>query len=560
MALPWYAVGLMALALVIVAHATQGWSGVQAAGAIALATLVSEDITLIATALAIRAGSVDGVLGLVACAVGILLGDVILFLIGRTLGSRALAWTWVQRRASGQKLRRLAAWFDEHPALAAFTSRFTPGLRLPGYLAAGALGTRPLTFLLWTALAVIMWTPLLIALIVLAGDLVLRPLQLWLGGGWFVTLLAGAILLVALRRVQTLSNRERRRSAGVSLSKIWRWEFWPSWVFYAPLLPWFVYLSIRYGGLRAATCVNPGMPHGGLVGESKSDILSRIAGPGVLQHLLLPGGSAETRLQMLSDWMAQRNLTWPIVLKPNAGQRGAAVRVIASDAHAMQYLMDHPQPTLAQEYHPGPHEVGVLYFRFPDQAAGHVFSLTDKRFPEVIGDGRSTLTQLIWADARLRMQADRFLARLGSQSQRVPASGERVALARAGNHSQGTEFLRGEHLRSPELEQAIDRIAQRWPEFSFGRFDVRYADLQELRLGRGLAVVELNGLTSESTDIYDPRNSLIWAYRRLARQWALAFAIGAVHRQRGAQPASWARIWADARRFYDERSCDMLAD
>ncbi len=50
-------------------------------------------------------------------------------------------------------------------------------------------------------------------------------------------------------------------------------------------------------------------------------------------------------------------------------------------------------------------------------------------------------------------------------------------------------------------------------------------------------MVELNGVTSEATHIYDPKNSLLDAYKVLFRQWALAFEIGARNRALGARPA-----------------------
>ena len=46
-------------------------------------------------------------------------------------------------------------------------------------------------------------------------------------------------------------------------------------------------------------------------------------------------------------------------------------------------------------------------------------------------------------------------------------------------------------------------------------------------------IVELNGLTSEATHIYDPKNGLLDAYRVLFRQWSLAFEIGAQNRALG---------------------------
>jgi hypothetical protein len=65
-----------------------------------------------------------------------------------------------------------------------------------------------------------------------------------------------------------------------------------------------------------------------------------------------------------------------------------------------------------------------------------------------------------------------------------------------------------------------------------------------LRAGRGLRVVELNGLTAEATHIYDPRHGLLYAYRVLFEQWRLAFEIAAANRARGARPASVAELRA----------------
>jgi hypothetical protein len=65
---------------------------------------------------------------------------------------------------------------------------------------------------------------------------------------------------------------------------------------------------------------------------------------------------------------------------------------------------------------------------------------------------------------------------------------------------------------------------------------VRSPSVAEFR--RGLfRVIELNGVTSEATSIYDPSHGPIDAYRTLFAQWRLAFAIGAENRERGVAPA-----------------------
>ncbi len=186
-----------------------------------------------------------------------------------------------------------------------------------------------------------------------------------------------------------------------------------------------------------------------------------------------------------------------------------------------------------QPYHPGPFEAGVFYYRFPGSPRGRILSITDKHFPFVIGDGRSTLEKLILAHPRYQLQAGTFLARFQDSLGRVLAAGEQLSLAIAGNHAQGTLFRDG-GLWTAALERRIDEMAQAYPGFYIGRFDVRYEAVNAFKAGRGLAIVELNGATAESTDIYDPDRSLLSAYRRLFQQWSIVFAIGAANRAAGA--------------------------
>jgi hypothetical protein len=69
-------------------------------------------------------------------------------------------------------------------------------------------------------------------------------------------------------------------------------------------------------------------------------------------------------------------------------------------------------------------------------------------------------------------------------------------------------------------------------------------------------VMELNGVTSEATAIYDARNGLFAAYRTLFDQWRLAFEIGAANRDRGVRtlgPLDLARLIARYRATAGER-------
>src|SRR5437879_285792 len=92
---------------------------------IAVGTFASEDLTCAATGALIAAGKIGFLPGVLACLVGIFVGDLLLYFAGRF--GRPL----VRRLVSQQKLDRASAWLDERGARVVILSRFTPGLRLP---------------------------------------------------------------------------------------------------------------------------------------------------------------------------------------------------------------------------------------------------------------------------------------------------------------------------------------------------------------------------------------------------------------------------------------------
>lgn len=317
------------------------------------------------------------------------------------------------------------------------------------------------------------------------------------------------------------------------IAKLWRWEFWPTSILYAPLVPYFALLSLRYRSLTVWTAANPAIPHSGVVGERKSDILAMLPPKHTVPHALVDARGTVAREAQLSGIMHARGWSFPLISKPNVGERGTGFRILRNDGAALAAIREHDEELVIQPFHPGPCEAGVFYFRRPSFARGQVLSITIKRFPSVVGDGQSTLRRLIWAHPRYRMQAARFLERLGPRAEHVPAPGEAVTLAIAGNHCQGTLFLDGERFITPALTQAFDRIVDQMPGFCFGRFDVRFADEREFEQGRGFGIIELNGVLSESTNIYDPARSLWAAWRTLAKQWGIAYAIGAANARLG---------------------------
>jgi hypothetical protein len=104
------------------------------------------------------------------------------------------------------------------------------------------------------------------------------------------------------------------------------------------------------------------------------------------------------------------------------------------------------------------------------------------------------------------------------------------------------------------LEALIDRIARSVPGFHVGRFDIRYKDLEAFKRGEDLAIVELNGVTGESTNIYDPSWSLWRSLSLLAHQWGVAFRVGAAMAREGHSVSTVAEMAEDLFSFYGNRN------
>src|SRR5215471_11862480 len=136
---------------------------------IAVATFLSEDLTCVATGALIAAGKLGFVPGVLACIAGIYLGDLLLYFAGRLIGRPIVRWRPLRRLLSEEKLDRASAWLAQRGAGVVILSRFTPGLRLPTYLAAGLLKTRFWTFAFYFLLAAVVWTPVLVGSAALLG-------------------------------------------------------------------------------------------------------------------------------------------------------------------------------------------------------------------------------------------------------------------------------------------------------------------------------------------------------------------------------------------------------
>lgn len=341
------------------------------------------------------------------------------------------------------------------------------------------------------------------------------------------------------------------------------WEFWPPVVFYIPVALKILWLAIRHRGITLPFYTNPGTINGFQAGESKAFSLGRLQEKNsnhIATTWLVEGENPAEKIRHVAGLQESHDLGFPLILKPDCGNRGSGVKVIHNEDEVAAYLRAIDAPVILQEFIPGPREAGVFYYRYPDEEEGRLFAITEKVFPKVTGDGRRTLEELIWNDERAFIIADKYCERFREALETVVPAGKDWPLVNAGNHAQGCIFHDGWKLASEPLTKKMDAIAKGLEHFYFGRFDIRYEKDEDLMAGENFKVLEVNGFASEATSIYDPWNSVFTAYRTLFRQWEIVFQIGVQNRRAKHEAPTLIELWQRGRRYQRQRATHPPAD
>jgi hypothetical protein len=313
--------------------------------------------------------------------------------------------------------------------------------------------------------------------------------------------------------------------------KLFHWEYWPFGIIQFPLFFYYPWLSLKAGSFTFFTGSNPGILMGGMFGESKYDVLRLIPGNLVPKTILVQGG---TPVEEVAKLLRESGLSFPLIFKPDIGERGYMVKRIDSEDDIAHYLRSMPHTFLAQEFADLPMEFGVFYARRPMAEEGTVVSIVVKEMLHVTGDGISTLKELIFRKHRAKLQWKTLAEKFGPRVDEVVAKGEKLEIVSIGNHALGTKFLNGNHLITPALCATFDRIAKSIPGFYFGRFDLRCASVADLSAGN-VKILELNGCGAEPAHIYDPDFPVFGAISVLLQHWRWIYEIARENHKRGVQ-------------------------
>ncbi len=278
-------------------------------------------------------------------------------------------------------------------------------------------------------------------------------------------------------------------------------------------------LALRSGRLSFFSATNPGLYISGFGHESKFQTIEKIPSAYRPKSIFVPAGE---NWENVEEKRCAAQINFPLIAKPDVGFRGLLVRKIATPKDLRNYLQKYPFDFIVQEFLIEPTEIGVLYYRFPGEEKGEISSLTLKEFLHVIGDGRSTVEELILAHPRALLQIERLHQYQADLLTATPKAGQKIPLGVIGNHSKGTAFINGNDLIDDDLRETFDRLTKQIEGFYYGRFDIKCESLDSLKAGRNFKIIEINGMCSEPTHIYDPgRMSYFGALLDIMKHWSI---------------------------------------
>ncbi len=177
--------------------------------AIFVATFVSEDLACVAAGILAAEGIASWAVTFSGAAIGIWVGDVGLYWIGRGVTNGALQWNWAKNMVTKERVERGKQFFDRFGIHWIMISRCLPGSRVLTYIAAGASHWSFTKFSVSLAIAAILWVPILSGLSYYLGPVVISWLEL-LQGNILWILLAGALILFLLFKY-ILPSRTRQK-------------------------------------------------------------------------------------------------------------------------------------------------------------------------------------------------------------------------------------------------------------------------------------------------------------------------------------------------------------
>jgi hypothetical protein len=315
--------------------------------------------------------------------------------------------------------------------------------------------------------------------------------------------------------------------------RILSYEFWPFWVLYIPAYFYWMYLAIRAKNFTYFTTLNPLMNNSGAFEVSKWSYLSKFPENWIPKTFK---ANKETSKRELDQLIQSHQISFPIVAKPDDSERGKEVRILNSIDELDAYFRNsHFEELLIQEFCAYENEAGILFYKLPDESRFEITSITEKVFCSIQGDGQKTLGYLIRSNIRLKHRIVFLEKKFKNEWNHILPSGKNLLIEPVGSHNLGTEFRDARSKITPQLTKTLKEWSDQLPGFYYGRFDIKFNSWDALEKGEEFKILEVNGVNSEPTHIYQSSYGLWKAYRDIFYHMDLIYEISKINKSLGYQ-------------------------
>lgn len=530
-----------------------------------LETFVQEDLAILTGGVLATNDTLPVIVVFLTLVTGFLTGD--LFIYGLGWGAHKIPWLY--RKIYSEKVEKAKTKIHNNLTSTLVLVRLVPGLLFPTYIACGFVGVPFGQFAITTLATGATYTAIFLTILVKVGEAFIPVIGHWI---WFIIFATGLTVItyrfLKQRRIAAITadntvvpvepfiQEENQELKGMpSLRSISRRvavsEKIPQSLFYSPVAFRWLLMGIKYRNLLLPTVSNPLIEAGGLWGESKGRLMDQI-GPDQREWIapyttvrISSGTDEDEMVSTVTEAMARTSLSFPVVVKPDIGWQGYGVRAIADVKELRNYMKIYPKDTtlILQQLVTWEGEAGVFYSRMPGEENGRIISLTLRYFPHVIGDGVSTVSQLLQQNERtrfkLRFYRGKEILHKGLTEEKlnsIPLNGEVIRLAFIGSIRVGGLYRNGFDYITEALQSRFASIGKSMPEFYFGRFDIKFKSVERLMAGEDFRIFEVNGAGAEAIHVWDASTPLLKMYRELFRYQSLMFEISALNRKRGFKP------------------------
>jgi membrane protein DedA with SNARE-associated domain len=208
---------------------------------------VAEDPTCLAAGLMVTVGILDFGSVTAACFIGIFIGDMFLYSMGRYFGRPALRKAPLKWFIKEHKVNQWSGWFSTPKGmLVVVSSRFVPASRVPTFITAGIMRLNFASLGLLLMVAALVWTPPLIWIGYHFGESGMQVLHkfknnaLWVIIGFLIFL-----HFITHWLVPALTWRGRRQII-MKVRNILQPSLWPSWLLFLPVRIGVIIISLRH--------------------------------------------------------------------------------------------------------------------------------------------------------------------------------------------------------------------------------------------------------------------------------------------------------------------------